>query len=1318
MILSNLRERSLCLLNSDNLDSSFQPWSTISDSQFHCDVRALYCNANVNPIQSIQTDYLPAFISYFWPLVHRGSHVWAVDHPPTRESSSVKFVLKYDLLVWDFFYRTTSNYPALNSDIVYPKVLILTPDWSTCENTYKHLSNVQADVLKNVLTCCVYEGQNHENDLYKKLLTNGCDLLIATPTVVNDLIQKRHIHFEQLQLIVYDQFDLLLLENIGSIREIFNLLDLHSSKSKSTQHVFLSRTVTQQAKDLILEKFSSNPNYYYLSSSMLETYSYKNFLHYCEPCRNWFERKNIIQETLDLACRHRKKILMCAYQTRRLATMQSILSDLSIQSILIHSQLHHDEIQQYIHEWQTITDRPLILLIQDEILNDIPISNADILIHLDVQRLIWYQLFHQRMKFVSSHFYNSTNVNHLQKTSLTSLKSIDNFYQLNPSLNIPLIVTLWPGDCAQVTYDLIDYIKNSNSYLHPLIERLAKNNCRETSQAKVNVEFCPTLKAFGECASEKKLKRCPYRHNFHYDVDFIEQKTDDKELSDTYELYLPTTGEMELKVTHVSDGNRLWAHILRSRSDVNQNLNKVFDYDSFYQQIQDAFDHVKNRPLREIIPGEVYLYADEQKHVHRVYVQDQEQIYFNIRRADAILNRLLKVSNTTVSTSTEVDDVQETNERNSSMTTINHPVLTVFSLDTGITFSLQSNEYLYPIEPSTLKQYPPLATEIILCNVYPLDKITMAFTPFTIETLRTLTLNEIFMGRIKLATRSCFWIDPLVKPVRLASLKRIAYDKPIRKQLLLSKLIQTNENHMIVLERLAAEVKLIDLPQETKEQTEPTINSEKQKVITEQSPSVQADEDTIEDFSSVFKPFLNRLGQLIINPVGRSKQFFSKHNQQSDSDLVGLNPAANQESSTNNKTTTSITDQYMSLGRGYRINPEPSLSGSILQRPQSTSSKGSSQSLVTTPSEIEPIKMAEMQTKTERIQNNLNDNDCEISQDTAETVQNEESKAGLVDDSDQMMFIFGPKLFSQLRQIKDMEDEQRRQADFPVQRNRNRYMRNHYPRSSNQENNNKNQDDENNETNEQSIPPPNMSRYEPFIGERGPLTQEQINYKQVQRKTRLFWEQTTRDIYLTIGFYNVDSTQTRVEFEANSVYCRTRIRTYDRFVRIHLAHDIIPEKSLFQVRRSNILLTIRKANEGFMWVTLNNRPIEPRPDFFTIEYGSDDESETDKRRRTVNRQWEQIRDDKRKSKLASNTIDGDDNKFLLDDMDEDDAAQTALNDDDEEKNQQELTDTSSDCHSTDSDDCYYEDQVPTNHIPKGYDDADFDHRFYGQQIRS
>ena len=386
----------------------------------------------------------------------------------------------------------------------------------------------------------------------------------------------------------------------------------------------------------------------------METCTYQNVLVYCEPCRNWFERKQIIKDTLDLAGRCRKKILMCAYQTRRLATMQSILNDLSIQSILIHSQLHEDEIQQYIHEWQIITDRPLILLIQDDILHDVIIDNADIIIHLDVQRLIWYQLYNQRLKLIYKYLLESkTDLPEIKRMELTSLKSIEKFYQSNPTTNIPLVVSLWPGDCAQVTYDLIDYLQNSSSYVHPLIERLARNNCHESAQTKIDVEFCPTLKMFGRCLNERKLKRCPYRHYFHFETDSIEQSPEinpETLLSSAFELSLPHQGEIELRVTHVSDGNRLWAKILRWRNDVNQVLVKIFDYEAFEQQLEQAFQCVKNQPLSEIVPGEIYFYADEKKKVHRVYVYEQEQGYFDIRRADSILNRLLRVSNTTTAT--------------------------------------------------------------------------------------------------------------------------------------------------------------------------------------------------------------------------------------------------------------------------------------------------------------------------------------------------------------------------------------------------------------------------------------------------------------------------------------------------------------------------------------------------------------------------------------------------------------------------------------------------------------------------------------------
>lgn len=892
-------------------------------------------------------------ISYLWPLIDRGENLWTVEHLIQRDLNALKFVYKYDLVIWNKFVQIQqSNSLRINCNIVYPKLLILAPDWFTCEYTYKHLSNVNKEILKNFSILSIYEGQNTEQDLYEKYRSQGCDLLITTPNILIDLIDKRLIHFEQLQLIIYDQIDLLL-RNQQQQQDLFEKFFVHFQlHSSRIQHVFFSRTVTQQIKDFLEKTFSKAIPF--LSSSFMETCTYQNCLIYAEPCRNWSERKLILKQAIDLAERTKKKLVMCAYQTRRLATMQSILNDLSIQSILVHSQLSNDEIQQYIHEWQTINDRPFILLIQDEILNDISIDNTDILIHLDVQRLFWYQLYNQRLKLIYKHLINPNHVNlqSINKLELTSLNIIEKFYENNSNTNIPLIVVLWPGDCAQVTYDFIEYIKTSNSYLHPLIERLAKNNCRESLQAKLDVEFCPTLKVFGECLSKKKIKRCPYRHYFNYDVDFIEQKTvntdvNENMLSNSYELFLPNDGEIELCITHVSDGNRLWANILRSRNELNQNLTKIFDYELFFRQIQDAFEHVKNRPLSEIVPGEIYFYEDENKKIHRVYVHEQEQTYFDIRRTDSILNRLLRITNTNIEQNENLQEIitnQNQNQNPSTTTEINRPILTVFSLDSGQTFTLKSNEHLYPIEPATLKQYPPLATEIILCNIQPLDQITMTYTPFTIDTLRSWTVNEIFMGKIRLATRSCFWIDPLVKPVRLAALNRIAYDKPIRKQLILAKLVQTNDGHMNELERLAIEAGLqqtvtIEQPVENKtEDSAPVAPKEEE----EEEKDLDA---VVEDLVPAFKPFINRNGQMIINPVGRSKEFFSKHNQPMSDDLS--------EKST----------RYVPVGRGHRLNTNISTSEQSIPRPQITpivdvtNSERSKISNVTTPSEISPNTM-------------------------------------------------------------------------------------------------------------------------------------------------------------------------------------------------------------------------------------------------------------------------------------------------------------------------------------------------------------------------
>lgn len=274
----------------------------------------------------------------------------------------------------------------------------------------------------------------------------------------------------------------------------------------------------------------------------------------------------------------------------------------------------------------------------------------------------------------------------------------------------------------------------------------------------------------------------------------------------------------------------------------------------------------------------------------------------------------------------------------------------------------------------------------------------MTFTRFTIETLRSLTLNATHMGRIKLATRWCLWIDPLVKPVRLTALKRIAYEKPVRKQLMLAKLVDSNDSHMLMLERLAVEAQLKEPTVTIKEEPKEVVAPMKQEPAT---PNTSTEEESSKESTPVFKPFLNRSGQLIINPLGRSKEFFSRHHQPSHGDFVqtisSSMPFDDEHSLPSNEADSkeqpaNQLHQYRALGRGHRLrDPQSSFTAQTLpDRPQSipvtnaalfdqspdystlppvviTQQSTSTHSNMTTPSEVGPSKMAEIKIKTEHM---------------------------------------------------------------------------------------------------------------------------------------------------------------------------------------------------------------------------------------------------------------------------------------------------------------------------------------------------------------
>ncbi|CAF1531005.1 unnamed protein product [Didymodactylos carnosus] len=169
MSLTGAQGRSIGLSSGN---CSVSPWLSLSDCEFD--------------------------LSYLWPLFHSRSNVFVSEH--TKDNVVRNFHLKYDLPLLNFLHTQVEHHDTAQQT-TYPSVLILYPTWSACKTAYDHSEKCYSEqYFEKISVCLIYEGQwSNEQDLYRQLITNGCDVLISTATIVNNLIQYHHIHFEQIK---------------------------------------------------------------------------------------------------------------------------------------------------------------------------------------------------------------------------------------------------------------------------------------------------------------------------------------------------------------------------------------------------------------------------------------------------------------------------------------------------------------------------------------------------------------------------------------------------------------------------------------------------------------------------------------------------------------------------------------------------------------------------------------------------------------------------------------------------------------------------------------------------------------------------------------------------------------------------------------------------------------------------------------------------------------------------------------------------------------------------------------------------------------
>lgn len=128
----------------------------------------------------------------------------------------------------------------------HPRILILVP---TRELTLQVKSEIdRLTKYMNVVTVAAYGGVNIKRHI--KAVTDGCDIVVATPGRLLDLLWKKALHAKFVKKLVIDEVDEML--NLGFRSQLNNIMDLLPEKR---QNLLFSATLSEDVAILIDDHF-------------------------------------------------------------------------------------------------------------------------------------------------------------------------------------------------------------------------------------------------------------------------------------------------------------------------------------------------------------------------------------------------------------------------------------------------------------------------------------------------------------------------------------------------------------------------------------------------------------------------------------------------------------------------------------------------------------------------------------------------------------------------------------------------------------------------------------------------------------------------------------------------------------------------------------------------------------------------------------------------------------------------------------------------------------------------------------------------------
>ncbi|XP_046468235.1 putative ATP-dependent RNA helicase TDRD12 isoform X1 [Neodiprion pinetum] len=516
---------------------------------------------------------------YVWPAICKGLNVVAVNSP--RSGKTLSYLIPITSLV-----AANEIYPKFSSGVNGPLVIILCVSSTDVFHVHEKCKQILKEYPKiRILTA--FNGMPEKNLMMK--LYNGCEILISTPPCLKRLIKnnRKLLNLNRLFHMIFDGADVILDKYRKSLGEIFRVIkEVQHGHCKLPGSMPLQLiTIAQHWTPLMrnfVDAFIKDP--YVCIGSYMEAVVYASFKTklYINPKQ---EKAAKVVELLGSQWSMLKTVIVCTtpHEARELS---EFLKSASIDTLIAHDEMIFTDIRGIRESWMVkVSGMYSVLVCTDQVLSDLNIRDAELLIHYSLASNTKTQFFY-RFSTLANNFSPQTRGKDRPKPRFIMIADESNDTQL---------------------YGIITIMRRLKTKIRPEMKAYFEKIFISTEMAKTDRQLCENLKAFG-C--------CPYRDactSRHCIIPEIDQPS----------TQIKTGDYVKFVITSIHSANHYSARVVEyTRANTNEKV--TFSFEELAKlsvELQNHYaDPTRRRSARTVSVGHICAVEEAPGNYKRVKV--------------------------------------------------------------------------------------------------------------------------------------------------------------------------------------------------------------------------------------------------------------------------------------------------------------------------------------------------------------------------------------------------------------------------------------------------------------------------------------------------------------------------------------------------------------------------------------------------------------------------------------------------------------------------------------------------------------------------